>query len=69
MEGGKMGWFRNKSDRDDETAPWAGPFGPPASAPATKFNPMVRTAAELVAHHDDVPAPVPSAAANPAAAA
>ncbi|MDQ1356775.1 MAG: hypothetical protein QOJ52_2934 [Acidimicrobiaceae bacterium] len=64
-----MGWFRDKSDRDNESAPWAGPFGPPASAPATKFNPMVRTAGELVADHDEAPATAPPAAAAPAAAA
>ncbi len=64
-----MGWFHDKSDRTQETAPWAGPFGPPPSAGATKFNPMVRTAAELTAPHDEVPASAPPAAAAPAAAA
>jgi hypothetical protein len=64
-----MGWFRDKPDRDAAIAPWAGPFGPPASAEATKFNPMVRTAAELTAHHDEAPASAPPAAAAPAAAA
>jgi len=44
-----MGWLRSRTGRRHEQAAWDGPFGPPPANEHSRFNPMVRTAAELVA--------------------
>jgi hypothetical protein len=44
-----MGWLRSRAERRHEQAAWDGPFGPPPANEHPRFNPMVRTAAELVA--------------------
>ncbi len=61
-----MGWFRNEAGRAPTSVAWDGPFAPAAATDPVKFDPMVRTAAELVASHDDVPA-VTAPAVVPAA--
>lgn len=43
-----MGKLRSRAARGHEQAAWEGPFGPPPSIGHPRFNPMVRTAAELV---------------------
>jgi hypothetical protein len=49
-----MSWFRNEAERASQTDAWVGPFAPaPPTGPA-QFNPMVRTAAQLVATDDGV---------------
>lgn len=50
-----MGWFRNDAERTVDQAPWAGPFGPPPAADSATFNPMVKTAGELVTTPDHEP--------------
>jgi len=67
-EGGSMSWFRNEAERASKTDAWVGAFAPaPPTAPA-RFNPMVRTAAELVAtYHDGAPVPVEAPASSVAA--
>ena len=67
-EDGKMSWFRNEAGRASQTEAWTGPFAPePPTGPA-RINPMVRTAAELVAtDHDAAPVSVAAPAASVAA--
>ena len=60
-----MGWFHKRVERAPEAA-WELPFAPPAPTMRATFNPMVKTAAELTAHPDDV---APAATGAPPAAA
>lgn len=51
-----MGWFRNRVHQAHETAAWEGPFAPTPSTDTPRFNPMVRTAGDIVGRPAEVPA-------------
>ena len=52
-----MRLFHHKVNRDEESAPWATPFGYPEAAATATFNPMLRTAAQLAPPQGHSPAP------------
>jgi len=59
-----MGRFRKQVDQPAQSAPWDGPFAPPPPSGTPRFNPMVKTAAELAGHHEEVaPVVVPATSA------
>ena len=49
-----MSWLRNRLERRTEPAAWEGPFAPPAPTGQPRFHPMLRTAAELTDHPDQL---------------
>jgi hypothetical protein len=61
-----MGRFRRQVEQTRESAPWDGPFAPPAPSGPPSFNPMVKTAAELVGRPEEL-APIAAPAASAAA--
>jgi hypothetical protein len=63
-----MTWFRfrNVAERASQTEAWTGPFAPAPPTGSAKFDPMVRTAAQLAASPVEgvsSPAPATSVAA------
>jgi hypothetical protein len=59
-----MGRFRKQVQQPRQSAPWDGPFAPPAPSGPPRFNPMVKTAAQLAGSHEEAqPAVAPAASA------
>ena len=62
-----MSWLRKRLERPSEPAAWEGPFAPPAPTGQPRFHPMLRTAAELTDHPDQLSAAATAIAVDPAA--
>jgi hypothetical protein len=56
-----MAWTRRHAGKREDPAPWEGPFAPNPVSQAVRVNPMVKTAAELVATADPVSPPAVAA--------
>ncbi len=65
---GNVARFHRQRMPAQQTAAWEGPFAPPAPSGPVVINPMVRTAAELVAPAEVAPVAAPAVAAVSAAA-